>query len=138
MEEIRREELEEAFSHSYRHYLTGHLFVPQPYLKNIEDDIEIGISDYREFTADTPHVHPVATEHIYVLSGAVRIRVFGEETTEKELRAGDFAVVRPGEPHASKNAPGTRVFFIKSPGINDKTVIEVDEDTKDWLTAWEK
>lgn len=136
MEYITANEINEAFSHSYRHYLTGHLTRPQPNLKHIEDDIEIGMSEYLDFTADQPHVHPIATEHGYVLSGAVRIRCFEEDMVEQEFRAGDFFLIRPGVGHASKNAPGTRVLFIKSPGTNDKTLIEVDEDTSRWLAAW--
>ncbi len=137
MEEIRREELEEAFSHGYRQYLTGRLALPQPYLRHFDDDIEIGISDYPEFRADVPHVHPIATEHVYVLSGAVRIRFFGTEAGDAEYRAGDFVLIRPGVPHASKNAPGTRVLFVKSPGGNDKTVFRVGADTREWLSAWD-
>lgn len=136
MEYITSEELNDAFAHEYRHYLTGHLSRPQLHLKHIEDNIEIGISEYREFTADQPHVHPVATEHCYIISGYVKLRCFEPELFEREFRAGDFFLIRPGIGHASKNAPGTRVLFIKSPGINDKTLIEVDLDTKEWMKSW--
>lgn len=137
MEYIRAEEIESAFSHEYRHYLTGHLSRAQLFLKHIDDDIEVGMSDYKDFTADVPHVHPVATEHGYVLKGAVRIRSFEPEGMEEtEYHEGDFFVIRPGVSHASKNAAGTRILFIKSPGINDKTVIPVDEDTQNWLKKW--
>lgn len=136
MEYITADELTYAFAHSYRHYLTGNLTRPQPDLKHFEDDIEIGMSEYLEFTADLPHVHPVATEHCYVLSGAVRVRCFEQEMSEHEFQAGDFFMIRPGIPHASKNAPGTRILFIKSPGTNDKTLFEVDADTNRWLMCW--
>lgn len=138
MEYITSKEIEKAFIQEYRHYLTGHLLCPQPYLKHLEDEIEIGISDYSEFTADLPHVHPIATEHCYILKGKVKIRCFenGNGVEEQEFCAGDFFIIRPGVGHASKNAPGTRVLFIKSPGINDKTLIEVDDDTKNWLKVW--
>ena len=139
MEYITKKELENAFLHEYRHYLTGHLQRPQKHLKHFEDDIEIGMSDYPEFTADQPHVHPTATEHGLILKGSVKIRCLqndGSTTEEMKFDEGDFFLIRPGVPHASKNAPGTRVLFIKSPGINDKTVVEVDDDTKDWLKSW--
>ncbi len=138
MDLIRKTELDEALSRHYRQYLTGHLERPQLYLKHIDDDIEIGVSLYRTFTADEPHVHPVATEHGLVLSGSVRCRIFHDGFTEElQFDEGDFFVLRPGEAHASKNAAGTKVLFIKSPGINDKTVIPVDPDTERWLESWD-
>lgn len=140
IEFIRSEEFEEAFRHSYRHYLTGHLQKEQPYLRHFEDDIEIGMSDYQVFTADVPHVHPVATEHGYVLKGKVRIRFFDSETgtvtDELEFSEGDYFLIRPGVMHASKNMAGTRILFIKAPGGNDKTPFEVDEETAEWLKNW--
>lgn len=137
MEYIRNEELESAFAHEYRHYLAGHLTREQPFLRHLEDEIEIGISDYQSFTADRPHCHPIATEHGYVLRGSIKIRCFEETgTTEMEFREGDFFLIRPGVCYASKNAPGTRILFIKSPGGNDKRLIQVDSDTEEWLKAW--
>lgn len=137
MEIIRKEQLCNALQQSYRQYLTGHLSVPQPSLKHIDDDIEIGMSLYKEFTADTPHVHPVCTEHAYILQGAIRIKLLDGSGEEQEFKAGDFFLLRPGTPYATKNAPGTQVLFIKSPGMNDKTIVETDEETKKWLSAWD-
>lgn len=137
MEYIRNEELENAFSHEYRHYLTGHLTREQLYLKHFDDDIEIGISDYKYFTADLPHVHPIVTEHGYVLEGKVKIMCFeGTKTEEMEFCKGDFFIIRPGVGHVSKNAPGTRILFIKSPGKNDKKAIDINDETKEWLKSW--
>ena len=67
----------------------------------------------------------------------MRIRLCDGSDTELEFKAGDFFVLRPGTPYASKNAAGTKILFVKTPGINDKTVIQVDEKTKKWLSAWE-
>lgn len=137
LEIIRGAALDYALGKEYRQYLTGHLQRPQAHLKHVDDDIEIGISHYREFTADTPHMHPVATEHSYVLQGSVKMLLFGEEPREYQLNAGDFFVLRPGNGYATKNAPDTKVLFIKSPGINDKTLVPVTEDVKKWLSTWE-
>ena len=134
---IKREQIEEALSKEYRQYLTGHLRRPQPFLEHVEDDIEIGMSYYREFAADTPHVHPVCTEHAYVLQGSVKVRLLDGSNEEYELRAGDLFVFYPGTPYATKNAEGTKVLFIKSPGMNDKTLVEIDDETKRWLSDWE-
>ena len=137
MEYLKKERLDKALSRNYRQYLTGHLSRPQPHLEHIEDDIEVGISYYREFTADVPHVHPTATEHAYVLSGSIRCRILDGSGIEVQFDEGDFFLLRPGEAHATKNAPGTKVMFIKAPGINDKTPVEVDEDTRRWLLSWD-
>ncbi len=136
MEYILKDELDSAFDHDYRHYLTGHLTRPQPYLKHFDDDIEIGMSFYQDFTVDHPHVHPIATEHGYVLEGAVKLLYLNGEREEKEFKKGDFFLIRPGVPHVSKNQAGTRVLFIKSPSINDKTVVELDETARKWILSW--
>ena len=136
MEVIRKEQLEEALSNEYRQYLTGHLGRPQPYLQHIDDDTEIGMSYYREFTADTPHVHPICTEFTFVLEGSVRIRLL-ETGEELELNQGDFSKLPPGTPYASKNNAQTRVLFIKVPGINDKTLVTPDEETERWMQSWD-
>lgn len=138
MEIIRKEELEKAFSHEYRQYLTGHLERPQRFLQHIDDDIEIGISYYDRFTADVPHMHPIATEHSYIMQGKMRIKLLDGSNAEFELKEGDFFVLRPGIPYATKNAAETKVFFIKSPGLNDKTIVKIDEKTEKWLSAWEE
>ena len=137
MEYLSGKTIDYALMMRYRQYLTGKLEHPQPELQHIEDDIEIGISRYEAFTPDLPHVHPVATEHCYVLKGSLRCRLLDGSGQERQFDEGDFFVFRPNEPHATKNAPGTVVFFIKSPGINDKTPVEVDEDTREWLLAWD-
>ena len=137
LEIIRGAALEYALGKEYRQYLTGHLQRPQKHLQHIEDDIEIGISHYREFTADTPHMHPVATEHSYVLQGSIKVLLLEGEPKEYRLNAGDFFVLQPGVGYATKNAPDTKVLFIKSPGINDKTVVPVTDTVKTWLSTWE-
>lgn len=133
---IRAAEIDNALAKEYRQYLTGKLSREQKHLKHIEDDIEIGVSYYESFAADTPHVHPVATEHGYVLQGSIKMRCT-DSAEEYEFSAGDFFVVPVGVPYASKNAPGTKVLFIKSPGINDKTPVDVDQETENWLLQWD-
>lgn len=136
MQIIKKDSIEHALSKEYRQYLTGHLSKSQPFLNHIDDDIEIGISHYSKFTADKPHYHPVCTEHAYVLEGAIKICLLDGSNEEFEIKEGDFFVIRPGIPYAAKNAKGTKVLFIKSPGTNDKTLIEVDDKTKTWLSTW--
>ena len=133
---IRKKQIDEALDKEYRQYLCGHLSKPQPFLEHLDSDIEVGISFYKEFTADTPHVHPVCTEHCYVLSGSTRMLILGDEREEVELNEGDFFVLPPNKPYASKHKAGTKLLFIKAPGTNDKTIIDIDEETKEWLRAW--
>lgn len=134
---IRRGALDSALNHEYRQYLTGHLERPQEYLQHIDDDIEIGISHYKVFTADKPHIHPNCTEHSLVLQGNIRVRLLDGSQEEYEFQEGDFFLLRPGIPYATKNAPDTRILFIKSPGINDKVLVEIDDETEEWLSAWD-
>lgn len=136
MEIIKSYETEVALKKEYRQYLAGHLKKPQPYLKHIDDDIEVGISFYEDFKADKPHVHPQCTEHGYVLQGAVKVLLLDGSNKEYELTCGDFFVLRPGIPYATKNNAGTKVLFIKSPGINDKQLVDVNDDLNKWLSAW--
>lgn len=126
-----------ALSKQYRQYLTGRLTREQKHLQHIDDDIEIGVSYYKEFTSDTPHKHPVATEHCYILQGVVRVQCLEGERTKFEFHEGDFFVIEKGVAYATKNAANTKVLFIKSPGINDKEVVEIDADIKDWLSSWD-
>ena len=135
-EVITNTQMTQALNQHYRQYLTGHLENPQPELQHIDDDIEIGISSYEKFTADTPHVHPVCTEHAYILQGSLKMRLL-ETKEEILLRQGDFLVLRPNTPYASKNAANTKILFIKYPATNDKTLVETDEETREWLKNWE-
>ena len=134
---LRAGQVEAALDKHYRQYLTGRLERPQIELDCLEDDIEVGMSRYDRFTADLPHRHPVATEHVYVLEGEVRFRLMDGTGREYRLGPGDFFLLRPGVAYASKNAAGTRVLFIKAPGGNDKQPVEPDPDTAAWLERWD-
>ena len=137
LESISGMNIEAALALEYRQYLTGHLQREQKHLRHIDDDIEIGISHYREFTADKPHVHPIATEHGYVLQGAVKVLLLDGSDQCYEFKAGDFFVLRPGIGYATKNAADTKILFIKSPGTNDKTEIQITEQVAQWLSSWD-
>lgn len=65
------------------------------------------------------------------------ILLLDETREEQEFSEGDFFLIPPGIPYTSKNAADTRIFFIKSPGGNDKTLIAIDEHTKKWLSRWD-
>lgn len=75
MEILKGKSIEDALSKEYRQYLAGRLKKEQPFLKHIDDDIEIGISNYVTFTADKPHMHTQCTEHNYVLRGKMKVKL---------------------------------------------------------------
>ena len=131
------QDIQNALNQEYRQYLTGHLTREQKFLKHVDDDIEIGISYYQEFTADIPHKHPLATEHGYILQGCLRMKLLDGSEQTAEFKSGDFFVLHPDVGYATKNAPDTKILFIKSPGINDKTEVPIDEETRHWLSAWD-
>ena len=137
MNVIRGKDLDAALEKKYRLYLAGRLMMPQSEIDCIDDDIEVGISSYDEFTADKPHVHPIATEHCYVLEGSVRVMLLDDSREELELGKGDFFVLKPNSAYATKNKAGTKVLFIKAPGGNDKTSVEVDAALEKWLSQWD-
>ncbi len=136
LECLRQADIDNALEKEYRQYLTGHLQRPQVHLQHIEDDIEIGISHYDAFTPDKPHMHPVATEHGYILEGSIKLLLI-HEWQEYLFSKGDFFAVKPGVAYATKNAPGTRVLFTKAPGLNDKTPVPLTEALSQWLSAWD-
>ena len=133
---LRKKQIDAALDKEYRQYLTGHLGLPQ-ILDHYEEDAEIGMSYYKEFTADKPHMHPICTEHAYVLEGALRILLLDGSKKEYEFLPGDFFALEPDVPYAGKNKAGTRILFIKTPGANDKTLVEPDAYTLQWLSQWD-
>lgn len=135
---IRETEISQALQKQYRQYLCGRLEKPQPYLEHIEDDIEVGISWYQSFKADQPHIHPICVERTYVLEGCIRFRLLDGSGKTFELQQGDFFILPPNTPYVTKNTAGTKVLFIKSPGTNDKLLVEVDQETEKWMSAWDE
>lgn len=95
----------------------------------------MGISHYRKFTADVPHLHTQALEYNYLISGSSKILILdtGEEFVFEE---GSIFVIPPMTKYASKHLADTKILFFKSPGGNDKQLIEVDDKVSKWLSAW--
>ena len=69
------------------------------------------------------HYHPHQEEHFEVLSGALRVRVGGEE---RELRRGDVLVVPPATPHEMwAERGGTRVSWRTYPALKTEAFFEI-------------
>lgn len=131
------ESLNKALKSKHRLYLCGNLQKPQEELECIIDkNIEIGTSDYKEFTADAPHFHDTATEYNYVIKGKVKILLI-DEKKEYEFGEDSLFIFQPNTKYACKNQAGTKVYFVKSPGGNDKKIISVNDSLKEWLVSWE-
>lgn len=130
---IDKKEIEEAFCGERRQYFAGNLKKPQnlPFMKS--NHVEMGLTSYDTFTAEPPHRHSVATEYQYMMAGRTQ---YMDVDTGKiyEFKAGDFYAVKPGTTYAQKSEAGTRIIFVKEPSINDKEVVEMKEEVKEWLS----
>ena len=52
------------------------------------------------------------------------------------LGEGGLCVIEPGVAHVCIAHPGTQVLFVKVPGGNDKTVVELDEASLEWVRRY--
>lgn len=127
-------QIEQSLQGTTRQYLVGHLSRPQVLEHLDSSNLEIGITDYSEFTSELPHQHSQAVEYQYMLSGWTKY-LDVESGQEYEFKAGDFYVIYPGTAYAQKSKSGTRILFIKVPPINDKKLVDVTDDVTVWLRA---
>lgn len=135
MEYICGDELFQALEKEPRVYLCGELKKPQS-MKWISDgDNEIGMSFYKDFTHDAPHLHTTAKEYNFVISGCTKVLLIDSGKTYT-FGEGSLFVIPPMTKYASKHSGGTRVLFFKSPGGNDKHLIQIDAYTAEWLAEW--
>lgn len=135
MQFINGDTIRDALDNKYRVYLCGDLKQPQEMPWIHDENNEIGMSRYVEFTADKPHYHAVCTEYNVVLSGCSKVFLV-DEGAEYTFEAGSIFVFPPMTKYASKHAPGTTVLFFKSPGGNDKNLIDVSPELQTWLETW--
>jgi len=129
-------EINEALKNATRQYLVGHLQLPQE-LAHIDDsNIEVGITDYKDYSSELPHWHKVAYEYQYMISGETKYLDVetGEETSYSK---GDFYRISPHTTYAQKSLGGTTILFIKTPPGNDKVVADASDDVQKWLSQWE-
>lgn len=128
------EEIKNALLKTNRQYLAGHLGKPQ-ILKNIDTTkLEIGISDYEGGEFEAAHFHPTQTEFQLVLWGETE---YYDITNDKPVRfrEGDFYCIETNTKYAQIVLKKTRIFFIKTPAINDKTLCDGTEGYKKWINS---
>ena len=113
-------EIEQILSTTKRQYFVGNINLPQK-LNHIEDsNLEIGITYYEKSTTEIPHYHPTQTEYGYILSGECTwIEVNSNEI--HTYSEGDFFIIKPNTCYTQLANNNTKILFIKTPSINDKT-----------------
>lgn len=129
---VRDADIVSELEETTRLYLVGNLTRPQRFPFVRDERLEIGISNYPDFQSEPTHVHDVATEFKYMISGCTEYMDI--ETGEVyEFRKGDVYIIHPGTTYAQRVKAGTRILFVKVPSINDKRLVEIHGEQLDWL-----
>ena len=137
MKTVLHSDTDAALRDSKRVYLCGNLAAPNGLAHIPTDGFELGISDYKAFTAEAAHTHTENGEYNYILAGHLKVYIFHEKK-EYTLSAGDLFLIEPHMPYCTKALAGTRVLFAKTPGGNDKQLNpELDALLENWKTNWE-
>lgn len=119
-----------------RVYLCGNLSNPEDFDFIKTDGLEIGISHYKNFTAEKVHMHKWNNEYNFVVSGSVKVYNLNEQK-EYEFMKDDMYVIEPYTVYVTKAKPNTEVIFIKSPGGNDKQLMPLTDTIKSWSLNWD-
>lgn len=122
----------DALKNTTRQYFVGNLSKPQRITFIHDDRLEVGISSYPEFQSEPAHVHGVATEYQYMVSGWTEYMDI-ETGKVYEFKKGDFYAIEPKTVYAQRVKANTNILFIKVPSINDKHLIEISESQLEWL-----
>ena len=130
---IKNETIKKSLENTTRQYFVGNLSKPQEIEVIRDERLEIGISSYPDYMHEPAHVHSIATEYQYIISGWTEY--MDVETGEiSEFRKGDFYAILPGTAYAQRVKAGTNILFIKTPSIKDKQLVEISQEQKEWLT----
>ena len=120
---ITDEEIRNVLKKTSRQYFVGNLKNPQTIEAILDERLEIGISYYQVDQIEPAHVHSVATEYQYVISG--KTEYVELETGQKSFfNEGDFYAIFPNTTYLQYVHPGTKILFIKTPSINDKKLVD--------------
>ena len=126
----------DALKGTTRQYLVGNLKLPQE-LDYIDDsNIEIGVTDYKQYTVEAPHWHKAAFEYQYMLKGETKYLDI-DTGEESYYSAGDFYRIDRETKYAQKSLGGTTILFIKTPPGNDKVAVAPSENVQKWLAGWD-
>ena len=129
---INESEIKDALKDTTRQYFVGNLAKPQKVSFLRDERLEIGISSYPESKSEPTHVHGVATEYQYVISGWTEY--MDVDTGEiYEFKKGDFYAIEPQTAYSQRIKNGTCILFIKVPSVNDKQFVEMTGEQLTWL-----
>lgn len=129
---IESAEVLSALKDTTRQYFVGNLSKPQTISFIKDDRLEIGISSYPEYFSEHPHIHSVATEYQYMISGWTEYMNL-ETGTIHVFKKDDFYAIEPKTPYSQKVKAGTNILFIKVPSVNDKQIVKIDGEQLKWL-----
>lgn len=129
---IDNEAIKNSLEDTTRQYFAGNLSKPQEIAFIKDERVEIGISSYSDYKYEPTHIHSVATEYQFMISGWTE---YMDVETGKvyEFRKGDFYAILPGTAYAQRVKAGTNILFIKTPSINDKELVTISEEQEKWL-----
>lgn len=130
---IKNETIRQSLKNTTRQYLAGNLKQPQILEFVSNEDVEIGITSYKDYSSELPHKHSVAIEFQYMLSGRTQYKDLDTGETHEFIK-GDFFAIYSGTTYAQRSKPGTEILFIKVPSINDKQVVATDSEIEKWLS----
>lgn len=124
--------IEKSLQGNTRQYLVGRLKQLQ-LLEHIDAaELEIGVTEYADFTSEAPHRHSQVVEYQYMISGWTKYLDVDSEQ-EYEFKTGDFYVIYPGTTYAQKSKQGTRILFVKVPSLNDKQIVDSTDRVTEWM-----
>lgn len=132
---VNNHEIKNALVGLTRQYFAGNLKKEQnlPFVR--DERLEIGITNYEQYTEELAHYHTEATEYQYMVRGWTKYLDL-DTGIEYEFKSGDFYTICPETKYAQKAKKGTTIIFIKVPSINDKQlVVDVDESVKNWYAS---
>lgn len=129
---INNNDILSALKNTTRQYFVGDLSKPQQVSFIRDERLEVGISSYPDFKSEPTHVHSVATEYQYMISGWTE---YMDVETGKvyEFKTGDFYAIEPRTAYSQRVKAGTNILFIKVPSINDKQIVQISDEQLKWL-----
>ena len=115
----------------------GNLGLPQELEHIPSKELEIGISDYKGGYRENPHYHPKQTEFCWILWGETEYYDVSNDKIH-HFSKGDFYCIESGVIYAQKIFKKTRIYFVKTPAVNDKTLRELSLKVERWLNVKNK
>ena len=129
---IKNADLADALKKTTRQYFVGNLSRPQEIMFIKDDRLEVGISSYPAFQSEPTHKHIIATEYQYMISGWTEYMDV-DSGEIYEFKSGDFYAIEPGTAYSQRVKAGTNILFIKVPSVNDKQLVEINDEQLRWL-----